>query len=303
MRILLLGAEGQLGTSLRRSLGVLGELIALGRGGAPGLTGDLRQERGLRETIRTVRPDVLVNAAAYTDVDGAESSWDAAFVVNGHAPGVLAEELARTGGLLVHYSTEHVFDGSGTRGWREDDPVAPVNAYGRSKLIGEDRVRTSGGHHLILRTSWVYAAHGRNFLRSMLRHGATRDRLEVVQDQRGSPTSAELVADVTAHCLRQTVPEAGRAYCGTYHVTARGGASRLEYVRELVGRARRVGLPLRVRPEDVAGVGSDHFPAPAERPRNSTMCTTRIEETFGLRMPPWQRGVQEAIELLADRAG
>ncbi|MCC6813834.1 MAG: dTDP-4-dehydrorhamnose reductase, partial [Rubrivivax sp.] len=203
MKILLLGKNGQLGWELQRSLAPLGELVALDRRGAPGLCGDLGEPDGLAATVRQLCPDVIVNAAAYTAVDRAESEPELARRINAHAPAVLAREAAACGALLVHYSTDYVFHGQGQRPWAEDDPTGPLNVYGQTKLEGEQAILRSAGRHLILRTSWVYAARGGNFARTMLRLARQQPRLTVIDDQWGAPTGAELIADVSAHAIVQ----------------------------------------------------------------------------------------------------
>ncbi|MBP8138632.1 MAG: dTDP-4-dehydrorhamnose reductase, partial [Alicycliphilus sp.] len=203
MKILLLGKNGQLGWELQRSLAPLGELVALDRRGAPGLCGDLGEPDGLAATVRALRPDVIVNAAAYTAVDRAESEPDLARRINAHAPAALAREAAACGALLLHYSTDYVFHGQGQRPWAEDDPTGPLNVYGQTKLAGEQAIVQAGCRHLILRTSWVHAARGGNFARTMLRLARQQPRLTVIDDQWGAPTGAELIADVSAHAIVQ----------------------------------------------------------------------------------------------------
>ena len=218
MKLLLLGANGQVGWELRRALAPLGDVIALQRAD---LVGDLRDAASTVDRVRELQPDVIVNAAAYTAVDKAESERDAAFAVNATAPGELAHEAQSLGALLVHYSTDYVFDGTGAEPWREDSQTGPINAYGESKLAGENAIRATGCRHLILRTSWVYAARGQNFVRTMLRLAQERDELTVIDDQHGAPTGAELLADTTAHAIRAVQAAGSRA--GTYHVAAAGG--------------------------------------------------------------------------------
>jgi len=293
MKLVLLGGDGQVGWELRRALAPLGELWVLDRRGAGEACGDLEKPDSLMRALRRLEPDVIVNAAAYTDVDRAESDPARAADVNASAPALLAEEAKRLGALLVHYSTDYVFDGSGTRPWREDDPAAPINVYGRTKWEGEQRIRESGCRHLILRTQWIFSVRRRNFLRTVLAAAAERDRLAVVDDQIGAPTGAELVADVTAHALRSLADRPESA--GTYHVAARGETSRCGYARFAVGHARRVGLPLRLREDAIVPIGSDALSAAACRPLNGRLATGRLELTFGLRMPDWRIGVVRAI--------
>lgn len=292
MKILLLGKNGQVGWELQRSLAPLGELIALGSD-SPGLCGNLRDAEGLAATVRAVAPDVIVNAAAYTAVDQAESDVAACRAVNAGGPALLAQEAARLGALLVHYSTDYVFDGSGQAPWREEAATGPLNVYGQSKLEGEQAIAASGCRHLVLRTSWVYAARGGNFAKTMLRLAGERERLSVVDDQVGAPTSAELIADVTAHAVRATQqrPELG----GIYHLAAAGATSWHGYAQFVIEQARRAGLAIKVAPEAIAAVGSDAFPTPAARPRNSRLATDKLQAAFGLVLPPWQTGVERML--------
>ncbi len=292
MKILLLGKNGQVGWELQRSLAPLGELVALGSD-SPGLCGNLRDAEGLAATVRAVAPDVIVNAAAYTAVDQAESDVAACRAVNAGGPALLAQEAARLGALLVHYSTDYVFDGSGQAPWREEAATGPLNVYGQSKLEGEQAIAASGCRHLVLRTSWVYAARGGNFAKTMLRLAGERERLSVVDDQVGAPTSAELIADVTAHAVRATLqrPELG----GIYHLAAAGATSWHGYAQFVIEQARRAGLAIKVAPEAIAAVGSDAFPTPAARPRNSRLATDKLQAAFGLVLPPWQTGVERML--------
>lgn len=292
MRILLFGRNGQVGWELQRALAPLGELIALDRGSA--LHADLSRPEALRDTIRMVAPQVIVNAAAYTAVDKAESEPALAHTVNATAPGVLAEETARAGAWLVHYSTDYVFDGSGNRPWREDAATRPLSVYGRTKLAGEQAIVSSGCSHLILRTSWVHAARGSNFAKTMLRLARERDALSVVDDQVGAPTGADLLADVTAHALRAALvrPEVA----GTYHVAASGETSWHAYACHVVERAAAAGAALKVRANAIAAVPSTAFATAARRPMNSRLATDRIRRIFGLVMPPWQWGVDRLVD-------
>lgn len=292
MKILLFGKNGQVGWELQRSLAPLGELVALGSRDED-LPCDFNEPEALAETVRRVRPDVIVNAAAYTAVDQAEADAQAAHRVNALAPGVLARAAAAGGALLVHYSTDYVFSGEGERPWREDDPVAPLNVYGQTKLEGEQRIAQSGAPHLVLRTSWVYGARGGNFARTMLRLAAERERLQVVDDQFGAPTGAELLADVTAHALRALRQSPQR--CGTYHLAAAGETSWCGYARHVLGFAQRRGLALRAGPQQVEPVPASAFPTPARRPRNSRLDTARLRAAFGLHLPPWQAGVERML--------
>lgn len=292
MKILLFGKNGQLGWELQRSLAPLGELVALGSQDAD-LACDFREPDRLAETVRRVRPDVIVNAAAYTAVDKAEADVRGAQLVNAVAPGVLAQAAQAAGALLVHYSTDYVFDGSGSKPRREDDPTGPVNVYGQTKLEGERLVARHCERHLILRTSWVYAARGGNFARTMLRLAQERDRLTVVDDQVGAPTGADLLADVTAHAVRATSVDASRL--GLYHVVASGETSWHGYARFVLAQAQEMGLALKATPDCVDAVPSSAFATPARRPLNSRLDTRKLASSLGLVMPDWRAGVSRML--------
>lgn len=295
MKILLLGKNGQIGWELQRSLAPLGDLVALDRhsADAEGGCGDLTQLDRLRETVHRLHPDVIVNAAAHTAVDRAESEPDLARMVNTFAPGALAEAARSVSALLVHYSTDYVFDGSGRDPWREDAVTAPLNVYGNTKRDGENLVRASGARHLMFRTSWVYAARGGNFARTMLRLAQERERLTVVDDQWGAPTSAELIADVTAHAIRQTLREPARA--GTYHLSSAGETSWNGYARFVLETARALRPEQAFKTQDVVRVSTSAFPTPARRPLNSRLNTALLRDTFGLTLPDWQMGVRRML--------
>lgn len=293
MKILLLGANGQVGWQLRRSLSVLGEVTALHRGSTP-LCGDLAQPGSLAQAVRTVAPDVIVNAAAYTAVDRAETEREAAFAVNAAACEVLAAEAARLDAWLVHYSTDYVYDGTGERPWRESDPTAPINAYGRSKLAGEQAV-VAHAHHLVLRTCWVFDTWGQNFLKSILRAAAQRDSLSVVCDQWGAPTRAALIADVTAHMVARLRPQ----LAGIYHVAAAGETSWHGYAGLAVEHAVACGMQLRTQAGNISAIPSSQYPVAAARPANSRLDTSKLQSSFGLALPPWQDGVRAVVAELA----
>ena len=298
MKVLLLGGHGQVGWELQRALAPLGTLIVLPRSGAQGLCGDVARPEELSVTVRKVAPDVIVNAAAYTAVDQAESEPGQAEAVNATAPAVLAHEARALGAWLVHYSTDYVFDGSGLRPWRENDRTGPLNVYGRTKRQGELAIQDSGCRYLIIRTSWVYAARGRNFIRTMLRLACERDVLQVIDDQYGAPTGAALIADVTARALPIAMrqPDLG----GLYHLAASGETTWYGYARRVIEHARQAGWPVKVPAEAISPVPADAFPTKARRPGNSRLDCSRLERAFGLRMPPWQLGVDHALaEILA----
>ena len=298
MRLLLLGCNGQVGWELQRALAPLGEVVALDRDSAPH-AGDLARPEVLAATVRALRPAAIVNAAAYTAVDRAEREPEVARAVNASAVGVLAREAAALGAWLVHYSTDYVFDGSGDAPRDESAATGPLNVYGRTKLEGEELLRASGCRHLILRTSWVHAARGGNFAKTMLRLAAERERFDVVDDQVGAPTGADLLADVTAHALRAAIREP--ALGGTYHATAAGETSWHGYARFVVAWARAHGHPLKAAPEAIAAVPSSAWPTPAARPHNSRLDTRRLCSAFGLALPPWQAGVARMLAEVLDR--
>ncbi|GAB3774038.1 dTDP-4-dehydrorhamnose reductase [Ramlibacter monticola] len=300
MKILLFGANGQVGWELRRSLAPLGELVALGSAGEGALAGNFREPAAVAQTVERVRPDLVVNAAAYTAVDKAESEPGEARTVNALAPEAIAAAARRIGAPVVHYSTDYVFDGSGERPWREDDATGPLSVYGRTKLEGEQRIAAAQPLHLILRTSWVYAARGGNFAKTMLRLARERDRLTVVDDQFGAPTGAELLADVTAHAIRALLREPGLA--GTYHVAAGGETSWHGYARFVLARAQALGEALKAGPEAVAPVPGSGFPTPARRPHNSRLDTARLRAAFGLELPAWEEGVARMLHELLERS-
>lgn len=305
--ILLFGKNGQLGWELERSLMPVGHLLALGREGldaeaawapdfsdnAGALCGDLSDLEGLAQTVRRVRPQVVVNAAAYTAVDRAESEPELANRINGHAPGVLAEAAHDCGALLVHYSTDYVFSGSGHIPWREDDIPAPLNVYGQSKLVGEQEIAAVGGQHLIFRTSWVYATRGGNFPRTMLRLAREREHLAVVDDQFGVPTSAELIADITAHAIRWMLQ--GRSAGGLYHLAPAGETTWYHFACHVIERARILQPNSTWKVNSIDPVRSAAYPSLARRPCNSRLDTTRLQAEFGLFLPPWQAGVNRML--------
>jgi dTDP-4-dehydrorhamnose reductase len=293
MKILLLGKDGQVGWELQRSLAPLGELVALGRHGADGLCGDLGHLEGLAQTVRQLRPDVIVNAAAHTAVDKAESEPELARTLNALAPDVLAQEAKALGALLVHYSTDYVFDGSGAVPRLETDEVAPLSVYGRTKLEGEQRIQASCCRHLIFRTSWVYAARGGNFAKTMLRLAQERESLTVIDDQWGAPTGADLIADVTAHAIRQVVRCPQDA--GLYHLVAQGETTWNAYARYVLAQAQQVQPALAIQAREVRPVPSSAFPTPAQRPHNSRLDTNKLQATFGLQLPSWQLGVMRML--------
>ena len=296
MKILLFGKDGQVGWELQRSLSVLGEVVALDRHGRNGLCGDLSDLLGLAATVRAVQPSIIVNAAAYTAVDKAESEPELARRINALAPDVLAQEAARLGAWLVHYSTDYVFDGSGDTPWRETDAPAPLNIYGRSKWEGEQLIQASGCQHLIFRTSWVYAARGGNFAKTMLRLARERDELKVIDDQWGAPTGADLLADITAHALRSVAGPVPRPeLMGLYHLVAGGQTSWHGYASYVLAQAKQSSAAARVVATKVTPVPTSAFPTPAQRPHNSRLDTGKLQAAFGLTLPPWHPGVARML--------
>lgn len=293
MNILLLGKNGQLGWELQRSLAPLGRLTALDRHGVDGLCGDLSNLEGLAATVRALRPDVIVNAAAYTAVDQAESETDLAWRINAAAPAVLAHKAAACGALLLHYSTDYVFDGSGERPWREDDAPAPLNRYGRTKLAGEQVIQASSCRHLIFRISWLHAPRGANFARKILDAARVRQQIFVVSDQFGSPTGAELVADVSALAIRAA--RVGKSLSGIYHLSAAGFTSRIEYARYVLADFGVVQNNRKFGNIELIPVLSEHFPDLARRPKNSRLDTSRLEAALDVRLPVWQEGLPRTL--------
>ncbi|MBX3621282.1 MAG: dTDP-4-dehydrorhamnose reductase [Rhizobacter sp.] len=298
MKILLLGKNGQVGWELQRSLAPLGEVVALDFDTPGPLKADFSAPESLAATVRAVAPQIIVNAAAHTAVDKAESEPELARTINASAVGVLAREAAAIGAWIAHYSTDYVFDGSGSTPWIEDSPTGPLSVYGSTKLEGEDAIRASGAKHLIFRTSWVYAARGGNFAKTMLRLAKDRDRLTVIDDQFGAPTGAELLADITAHALRATSQQP--ALGGTYHAVASGETNWHDYARHVIEFARAAGQPIKVAPEAIEPVPTSAFPTPARRPHNSRMNTYKLQQAFGLTLPHWKVGVERMLsEVLA----
>ena len=292
MKILLLGKGGQVGWELQRSLAPLGELVALDFDSAD-LCGDFTNPQGLAETVRAVRPDVIVNAAAHTAVDKAESEPDLARLINATAPGVLAQEAQKLGAWMVHYSTDYVFDGSGTWPWVETDAPAPLNVYGRTKLEGEQLVATHCKNHLIFRTSWVYAARGGNFAKTMLRLAQERERLTVINDQFGAPTGADLLADVTAHAIRHV--QLNPATAGLYHLVASDETTWHGYAKHVLAQAEQAQNANKIIAKEIVAVPTSDFPTPAQRPLNSRLNTAKLQSCFRLTLPAWQQGVNRML--------
>ncbi|MDO9235725.1 MAG: dTDP-4-dehydrorhamnose reductase [Aquabacterium sp.] len=304
MKILLLGKGGQVGWELQRALAPLGELLAFdfdtpGPAQAPDLRADFSQPDQVAQLVRLLKPDVIVNAAAHTAVDKAESEPLLASQINAQTPGLIAVEAARLGALLVHYSTDYVFDGSGHAARNEASVTGPLSVYGQTKLEGEQAIQASGCRHLIFRTSWVYAARGGNFARTMLRLAAERDQLKVISDQIGAPTGADLLADVTAHAIRAVAAQADLS--GLYHVAASGETSWFDYAKFVIEWARANGQSIKVAPDAILPIPTSDYPTPAQRPLNSRLDTSHIQRALGLSLPHWQQGVERMLTEILGR--
>ena len=294
MKILLLGKNGQVGWELQRSLAPLGQVLALDRHSTD-FCGDLSHPERLAQAVRDWRPDVIVNAAAHTAVDKAESEPELARCLNATAPAALAQAAAAIGAWLVHYSTDYVFNGQGEQAWRESDATGPLSVYGQTKLEGEQAIVASGCNHLIFRTSWVYAARGGNFAKTMLRLAGERERLTVIDDQHGAPTGADLIADVTAHALVHAMIDPAAGLSGIYHLVAAGETSWHGYASHVIAQARQIQPVLALKVTDIAPVPTSAFPTPAKRPLNSRLSTHKLQQAFGMVLPPWQQGVNRML--------
>ena len=294
MKILLLGKNGQVGWELQRSLAPLGEVLALDRHSTD-YCGDLSKPEELAQAVLAYKPDFIVNAAAYTAVDKAESEPELAKVLNTEAPAVLAKAAAQVGAWLVHYSTDYVFDGSGSHARQEGEGAAPLNVYGQTKLDGEKAIVASGCKYLIFRTSWVYAASGGNFAKTMLRLAQERDKLTVINDQHGAPTGADLIADVTAHAMRRVLNTQNVSFSGAYHLVASGETTWHGYASHVIAQAKVMKPEIAWTATEVASVPTSAFHTPAARPLNSRLCTTKLQKAFDLVLPPWQQGVDRML--------
>lgn len=292
MKILLTGKNGQVGFELQRALAPLGEVVAVDQHEC-----DLSNPDAIRQLVAKVAPQVIINPAAYTAVDKAESEPQLALAVNGTAPGVFGEEAARLGALVIHYSTDYVFDGCVSGAYLESDTPNPQSVYGKSKLAGEKALQASGADHLIFRTSWVFGAHGANFAKTMLRLAAEREGLKIVADQFGAPTSAALLADVTAQVLGQYKRDGRTGFpFGLYHLVAGGCTTWHEYAQTVVRAALAAGKPLKLTADDIVPITTANYPLPAPRPANSRLDTQRLRETFGLELPAWQSGLGHVLQ-------
>ena len=291
MKILLTGKHGQVGFELQRALAPLGEIVAVDQAEC-----DLSDVDAIRRLVRELRPDVIVNPAAYTAVDKAESDRERAVAVNAVAPGVFGEEAVKIGAFVIHYSTDYVFDGTKQGAYSEADTTNPQSVYGRTKRDGEVALAKANPRHLVLRTSWVVGAHGGNFARTMLKLAADRDSLNVVADQWGAPTSAALLADIAAHLVRQQQGNQASFPYGTYHCVAGGETHWCDYARYVIGAAIEAGKPMRATPESIRPIPTADYPTPAKRPANSRLDTTKFRTTFGLELPHWQQGLDHILE-------
>jgi dTDP-4-dehydrorhamnose reductase len=288
MNILLLGKGGQVGWELQRALAPLGTVVAHDLD-----TADFSQPEQVAALVAAVRPDVIVNAAAHTAVDKAESEPGLARLINATTPGAIAREAAKLGALLVHYSTDYVFDGSGSEPRDENATTAPLSVYGSTKLEGEQLILASGCPHLILRTSWVFGARGGNFAKTMLKLAAEREALKVINDQVGAPTGADLLADVTAHAIRSI--RARPELSGLYHLVAGGQTTWYDYARFVIEWARAKGVAIKVEPGAISPVPTTEYPTPARRPLNSRLNTTKLQQAFNLTLPDWQPGIERML--------
>ncbi|MBC2769849.1 dTDP-4-dehydrorhamnose reductase [Pusillimonas minor] len=292
LKLLLTGANGQVGFELRRSLAVLGDVLAVDQAQC-----DLSNPAAIRQLVQNYRPNVIVNPAAYTAVDQAESNPLVASAVNADAVQVLGEEAQKIGALVVHYSTDYVFDGRKDGAYTELDPTNPQSVYGATKLAGELALQATGARHLILRTSWVVGAHGGNFAKTMIRLAAQRHQLSIVADQFGVPTSAALLADITAHLVREHQTSGGEGFTyGTYHAVAGGVTNWHEYACYVIERARAAGRPVLVAPDAILPITTADYPTPAQRPANSRLATAKLQQTFGLHLPHWRSGVDHILD-------
>ena len=294
MKILLLGKNGQVGWELQRSLAPLGEVLALARHSST-YCGDLSKPEELAQTVLAYKPNFIVNAAAHTAVDKAQSEPELAHCLNAQAPAALAKAAAQIDAWLVHYSTDYVFDGSGTHARQEDEATVPLSVYGQTKRQGEEAIAASGCKHLIFRTSWVYAARGANFAKTMLRLAQEREKLTVINDQHGAPTGADLIADVTALAMRCVQDARNTSLSGVYHLVASGETTWHGYAQHVIHQAQRISPNLPWQVNEVSAVATCAFPTPATRPLNSRLCTDKLQQAFGLVLPPWQQGVDRML--------
>ncbi|ENX04268.1 dTDP-4-dehydrorhamnose reductase [Acinetobacter modestus] len=298
MKILLLGKNGQVGWELQRALQPLGEVIALDRYvNEVGLCGDITNFATMEQTLSSIKPDIVINATAYTAVDKAESDPEQADLVNHIAVQSLAEQCKQRQALLIHYSTDYVFNGEGHIPWREDDATAPQNVYGQSKRKGEIALENSNVNFINFRTSWVYAAQGNNFIKTILKLAKSKDELSIIADQIGAPTSAALIADITAQAIRYyrlQSTEQQKTLHGHYHLAAAGETSWFDYANYIFKQAKACGLELQL--QHVHAIATAAYPTPAKRPLNSRLNTLKLQQNFQLNLPMWQQGVAQVIK-------
>lgn len=292
MKILLTGKNGQVGFELQRALAPLGEVVAVDMEDC-----DLGNPEAIRALVRNVKPKIIVNPAAYTAVDKAETDQATAYAVNATAPGIFGEEAAKLQALVVHYSTDYVFDGSKPEPYTEDDEPNPQSVYGKSKRLGEEALQASGADHLIFRTSWVFGAHGGNFAKTMLKLAGERESLNVVADQWGAPTSAPLIADVTAQILAQYKKRQERVGFpfGIYNLVAAGETNWCDYAKAVIASAKAAGKPLKLGVDDIHPITTAEYPVPAPRPANSRLNTSKLKSRFAINLPDWQEGLEHVL--------
>lgn len=290
MKILLIGKNGQVGWELQRSLVTLGDVVAVDYFDNT-LCGDLSNPQGIAQTIQTVKPDVIVNAAAHTAVDKAETEQELSRLLNADSVEVIAKESAKLGALLIHYSTDYVFNGEGTHYRNEDEQTGPLNVYGETKLAGELAVAKHNAHHFIFRTSWVYATRGANFAKTMLRLAKEKEKLSIINDQFGAPTGAELLADATAIAIRTAVHN--QKLFGTYHLVASGETTWFDYAQYVFSIAKELGETLSIK--EVIGVDTSAYPTPAKRPHNSRLSNKKFQTAFEVQLPDWKVGVKRVV--------
>jgi dTDP-4-dehydrorhamnose reductase len=296
-RFFITGANGQLGFELRRALAPLGEVIALDRSGC-----DLSNADSIRSAVRSVKPDVIFNAGAYTAVDKAESEPDLAHAINAVAPGIIGEEASKIGALVIHYSTDYVFEGTKEAPYIESDVVNPLGVYGRTKLDGENALAASGARHLIFRTSWVFGLHGKNFIKTILRLASERSELKIVGDQVGAPTGVALLADVSAHIAARYLRDGANSFpFGLYHLVPGGSTSWCEFARYVVAKAAAANWNLQATPDRIIPISTSEYPTPAARPANSRLNTSKFGEAFGLQLPGWHTGVDQVLAVLLQK--
>jgi dTDP-4-dehydrorhamnose reductase len=296
-RFFITGANGQLGFELQRALAPLGDVVACGRDAC-----DLSSPDSIRAALRAAKPDVIFSAGAYTAVDKAESEPDLASAVNGEAPGILGEEAAKLGALVIHYSTDYVFDGTKPSAYREEDATNPLGVYGKTKLEGENTLAASGADHLIFRTSWVFGARGKNFIKTILRLAASRDELRIVADQFGAPTGAALLADTSTHIAARYLRDGRENFSfGLYHLAAGGETSWHGFAQHIVAKAAAANSPLQATPDCILPIPAAEYPTPAARPANSHLDTSKFRTTFGLHLPDWTHGVDQVLDVLLEK--